>query len=210
MNKNNIASTLRNFDALSMDCDDFEFDKMIGLDCKNNERRIDIKKTKIQYGFEQYIYEGTPYSLIRYFLKALSVKENDVIYDLGSGYGRIVFYGSLTKPSIFKGIEIVPERVTICNIIKQQLGLYNADFINGNVTELDYSDGNIFFLFNPFYPETLASVGDKLEKYSNNKKIRIATWGGPSNEFFSDQNWLKEIKFINQPKQLQFFESIKN
>jgi len=188
--------------------DDCSLDKILGIESKRHERKIDLKKITQLFGIEQYKYEGTPYNYIRYFLNLLKPGTNDTIYDLGCGYGRVVLYGALSCPSKFKGIEIIPERVMVANQIKMHFSIGNARFKQGNVLDFSYADGNIFFLFNPFQEETLAAVGNRLQKISMKKSLKIVTWGGSSNDFFSQQNWLKEIKMDEKYDKIQIFQSI--
>ncbi len=206
-----LEKVFKYLDRSQTKLEDSNLDCLLGISDRQMEKRVDYHRLKQDFGTEQYIYEGTPYDFIRFFLHFVKPTAKDVVYDLGSGYGRIVFYGALTTPAFFKGIEIVPHRVKEATQIKKRFGINNAKFIQGNVLDQDYSDGNFFFLFNPFYPETLEIVGKQLSKIAKNKKITIATWGGPSNEYFSDQKWLVEQKMENQDSgianRLKIFES---
>lgn len=187
--------------------DDSFCDRVLGL---AKEENIDHFKLNETLGFEQFLYEGTPYEYIRELFAVLNPSVNDVVYDLGSGYGRVVLYGAITSSAKLKGIEIVPERVAECEKIKRNLKLDNAEFLRGNVLDLDFSDGTIFFLFNPFFSETLEKVGENLRALAKNKTIKIVTWGGSSNDFFEEQTWLKEFRAKNLPfSKMQFFVSQK-
>ena len=172
--------------------DDEYIDELIGITPKK-DRLEDYHSYQNIFGVEQFIYEGTPYSTIREFLRIIKPSKDDIVYDLGSGYGRIIFYGALTTPAFYKGVEILPERIASCNKIRTKLKLKNAEFISRNVLEDDFKDGSVFFLFNPFYMETLEKVGEKLKKIARTKKITIASWGGTSDEYFEEQHWLKPI-----------------
>jgi SAM-dependent methyltransferase len=155
---------------------------------------IDTKRLFQKFGFEQFNYEPTPYFYVRDFVRHLNPKPWQIVYDLGSGYGRVVLYGAMNSPAFFKGVEIVPERVRSADLIRQRLGIQNAEFYAGNVLDFDLSDGDTFFLFNPFSTDTLARVGKKLCKIAACKKIKIATWGGPSNSYFKNENWVELVE----------------
>ena len=157
---------------------------------------------------EQVKYEPTPYNYVLEFLDFFKPKKNDIVYDLGSGFGRVVILSALNCNVKFKGIELAENRVEIANKIKKQFKLSNAEFICKNILDADYSDGDIFFLFNPFTDETLDKVGEELKKIAKNKIIKIATWGGSSNEYFRSADWLKKIDKNNDDTKLEFFESI--
>ncbi|OQA03880.1 MAG: hypothetical protein BWY68_00610 [bacterium ADurb.Bin400] len=207
-----ITGILQSFDRSNDHLDDSVLDLILGINYEESEKELDRHKLRGQYGSEQYIYEGTPYDYIRYFLHILAPEQTDIIYDLGSGYGRVVLYGALTTTARYKGIELIPERVERCNTIKNKISIENADFIRSNVLDHDYSDGTIFFLFNPFATQTLYEVGQRLEEIANSHYIRIVSWGGPSNEFLSTQPWLRENHYardITDPlSRLKFYESL--
>jgi len=176
----------------------------------------DLELPRRRYGNEQYEYQGAPYEFIADFLHVLDLGSEDVLYDLGSGYGRIPLYAALTTGcGTCRGIEIVPERVKISQNAARELLLSNVEFVQGNVLNCDFSDGNIFFLFNPFNWKTLEKVGEKFKIISSKKRIKIVTWGGPSVAYFERQYWLKPrlvyTKELTRPASwgLYIFESLK-
>ncbi len=134
------------------------------------------------------------------------MNDSDVLYDLGSGFGRVPIYTSLATRAQCKGIEIVPERVAESIAVKNNLGVDNLEFVQGNVLEHDYSDGTIFFLFNPFAHQTLEAVNEKLRQLAQTKKIKIVSLG-PSTSFFDRQDWLRPTESNGRPWGLTIYES---
>jgi len=206
-----IAEIFRSYDGTAEPIDDNLCDDLLGISWKTKEKAINNKKLQDRFGIEQFLYEGTPYNYIRSFISILKPSVDDIIYDLGAGYGRVCLYGSLTSRASFKGIELVPERVFTALQAKKKFHIDNVNFIQSNVLDHDYHDGNIFFLFNPFFRETLEKVGEKLKEIAKNKNIKIVTWGGSSNDFFEEQDWLKETNSleVRRGSSIQFFESNK-
>jgi len=189
--------------------DSVAIDDLIGIKPEQVERDVDMRGLEQQYGHEQFTYQGTSYELIRQFLKELNLTDQDVLYDLGCGYGRIPLYGAMTTPGKYRGIEIVPERVVEANTVKDKLKLDNVDFRQGNVLEQDYSDGSVFFLFNPFAIETLEKAGEQLEQLAKTKKIRVVSVG-PSTSYFNSQQWLRPVDSGSKerPWGLTIYESL--
>lgn len=148
---------------------------------------------------EQLDYHGTYYRIIKRFLQIVRPQEGSVVYDLGSGHGRVIFTGALTHPAAtFKGIEYVGDRVRDCNELREKLGLEDAHFIQGNVRDkdVDFSDGDIFYMFNPFSESTLIEVMDKLSVVGRQKRILVATWAmeyGAGKKVFENIPLLREI-----------------
>lgn len=166
------------------------------------------KKIKTELLIEQTTYEPTPLSYIFEFLTTLSPQKDEIVYDLGSGFGRVVLIGAIYSQATFKGIEIVSSRVKSAQKIKEKLNIKNAYFEENNVLKADFMDGDIFFLFNPFSEKTLNEVGRKLELISKIKPIKIATWGGNSNHYFEKCQWLEKMNINFDQTKLDYFRSI--
>jgi SAM-dependent methyltransferase len=204
---NELPALIKSFHQLEYDLDDDKIDALLGIGNENIEKGQTYGDLADKFGDEQFTYEATPYNFIKYFLKVLKPKESDVLYDLGSGYGRIPLYGALTSPGKYIGIEIVPERVKKSNEIKRKLNIETAFFWEGNVLNYDLEDGTIFFLFNPFVIDTLNQVGNRLEKIAQKHPIKIVTWGSEYlSEFFENKVWLKKMNISHQ--KLSFFKTL--
>lgn len=204
-----IRNLLAQLHASDEKIDSSVIDDLIGIVPDKIERNVDMRGLEEKYGHEQYPYQGTPYEMIRGFLKELNLSGDDVLYDLGCGYGRIPLYGAMTTPAQYRGIEIVPERVVEADAVKDKFKLDNVEFRQGNVLEQNYGDGSVFFFFNPFTRKTLEKVGEQLEELSKTKKIRVVSLG-PSTSYFQSQNWLRPIETSSKerPWGLTIFESV--
>ncbi len=163
---------------------------LLGLEITPTERSVNHFELTRKFGIEQYTYEATSYEYIRWIVRVLEPSEKDVFYDLGAGYGQVVLYTALTTRALCKGIELVPERIQQATAIKQRYAITNAEFIAGNILAQDYSDGTIFFLFNPFHEHTFQQVLKKLQTIAQHHHIKIAGWGGGRIEHLSQQPWL--------------------
>lgn len=180
------------------------------------ESEEDLEPLSQMYGNEQYEHQGTPYEFIRDFLQAVPVQKGDILYDLGSGYGRVPLYAALTTCfTKCKGIEIVPERVKSAQDSASHMGVENVTYEQNHILKTDFSDGNVFFVFNPFIWRTLEQVGEKFKQIVGKRKIYILTWGGPSVAYFERQHWLRPklipSKELTRPVSwgLYVFESLK-
>lgn len=208
-----IKATIRDYHDYKIEKTDEEINTLLGLLEDEQETKVSRPTLDAQFGLEQFIYEGTPYEYARWFLHMLDPLDDDVVYDLGSGYGRVVLYGAIATSAQFKGIEIVPERVDLSREVKQRLAVPNATFVSAPVRECDFSDGTIFFLFNPFLEKTFRQTLDRLEKLAQTKRIRIVCWGGGRTELIGFQPWLHELSRESDASQpfshkIKFFESV--
>ncbi|MBP7134515.1 hypothetical protein KBA73_04840, partial [Patescibacteria group bacterium] len=183
-------------------------DILLGIDFHDIETHLDIEGLYKKHKREELWLGGgfnwTPYESIRELFHELPLSDSDVLYDLGSGYGRVPLYGSIiNEKTQFKGIELVPDRVRESAACVERLGLQNISFTEANVLDQDFSDGTVFFLFNPFSRETMERVFDKLTELARTKKIRVCSMGGlPFNV-----PWLKEVPSENRRRDIRIFES---
>lgn len=183
-------------------------DMLLGIDIHDIESHLDINGLRKKHDREELWLGGgfnwTPYESIRGLFHELPLSDSDVLYDLGSGYGRVPLYGSvINEKTQFKGIELVPERVRESAACAERLGLQNISFTEANVLDQDFSDGTVFFLFNPFSRETMRRVFDKLAGLARTKKIRVCAMGGLP----FGVSWLEEVPSENRRRDIRIFES---
>jgi SAM-dependent methyltransferase len=172
--------------------DDRIIDRLIGIREAVAERGIDELALILNFGNERFTYGHTPYTLIRSLFRTFAPAPGDIFYDLGAGYGRVLFYGALTSRAKFRGIELVPQRANEADRIRKQLRLANVDIRHGNASQMDFSDGAMFFLYDPFFRDGLRRVGARLRDIAARRTVRIASLAG-SNDYFRAQNWLREF-----------------
>ncbi len=182
---------------------DARIDELLGI--PESDHRTWERELEERYdGLEQTYYEGTSYERIREIFRALKLTAGDVVYDLGCGYGRLVFYGALTTEAQFRGVELVPERVRAARAVKERLAIENAEIVEGHVLGQDFSDGNIFYMFDPFSKETLWQVLERLQTISERKPITIVSHY--MRDSLDGLPWLKRINQAAHPL-LKFYQS---
>ena len=190
----------RNIDDITELWDDLPLDNLVKLALnpiprlQHENAPKDVEQELIKkYGIQQYGYGTIPAKVLDIFFLRLLITKDDVFYDLGSGSGLVLIYFSQNTQAKGIGIEIVPDRVVESNKHKDRLKLENIYFKQGNVLDYDISDGNIFFMFNPFTIEILKKVNEKLKKISKQKFIKLAVFGTTCVDFFKSQEWLETI-----------------
>ena len=91
----------------------------------------------------------TPHRVVDAMLKVAKVGKGDVLYDLGSGDGRIPI-AAARKYGIARGIgiEINPERIKEANENRIKAGVgERVSFVNGDLFEADLSDATVITLY---------------------------------------------------------------
>ena len=73
------------------------------------------------------------------------------VLDIGSGVGKFCILGSLTTHGYFTGVEFKESIADLSKRIINQFNIENAEIINSNITNIDFSKYDAFYFFNSFY-----------------------------------------------------------
>lgn len=93
-------------------------------------------------------YVPTPQSVVDAMLKVANVGKNDIIYDLGSGDGRIVNTAAQRFGTQGVGIDISPERIQEANANAQKAGVSDrVKFVQQDLFKTDFSDATVVTLY---------------------------------------------------------------
>jgi SAM-dependent methyltransferase len=94
------------------------------------------------------IYEPTPMPAVRAMLELAKVGAHDVVYDLGSGDGRIVITAAKEFGARGVGVDIDPELIAKARENARQSGVENrVRFIQGNLFDADIGSATVVTLF---------------------------------------------------------------
>ena len=94
------------------------------------------------------IYVPTRDTVVDAMLKLAKVDSDDVVYDLGSGDGRIVIAAAKNYGARGVGIDIDPKRITESNENAAKAGVTNkVKFIEADLFESDFSEANVVTLY---------------------------------------------------------------
>ncbi|NEO99661.1 MAG: hypothetical protein F6K58_13475 [Symploca sp. SIO2E9] len=198
--------------------DDQEIDAALGLERATVEKKLDFIDLVLLYG-QHRLYQGDiSYNFIRELYRKLGVLKElgnfriSKILDLGSGYGRVLLYGSLLWPEIsFCGIEMVLERVLEAQKVSKMLGLNSIDLISGDATQISWPWADCFLIMNSFALSVLPKVLSQLKELSKCRNFLIVSvWS--TNAYLAEQQWLKEVimkDFYNEKMGIKIFQTVK-
>lgn len=109
------------------------------------------------------IFVPTRESVADEMLKLAKVTSADVVYDLGSGDGRIVILAAQKYGTRAVGIEISPRLVEIARQVAREGEIeHRASFILGDLFEADISDATVVTVF--LSPRVNAKLAPKLRQ----------------------------------------------
>ena len=94
------------------------------------------------------IYVPTPQEVVDAMLEMANVSATDVVYDLGSGDGRIPITAAQKYGARAIGIDINPQRIKEANenLAKANVG-NKVTFLNQDLFETDFSDATVVTLY---------------------------------------------------------------
>ncbi|MCG6134566.1 MAG: class I SAM-dependent methyltransferase [Nostoc sp. LLA-1] len=93
-------------------------------------------------------YVPTPQSVVDAMLEVAQVNENDVLYDLGSGDGRIVITAAQKFGTRGVGVDIDPERIAEANQNAEQAGVTDrVQFVQQDLFKSDFSEATVVTLY---------------------------------------------------------------
>ena len=94
------------------------------------------------------IFVPTPQDVVEDMLRLADVKKGDVLYDLGSGDGRIAITAARKYGIRATGIDIDPDRIREANENAKKAGVTNlVQFRNENLFTADFKDATVITLY---------------------------------------------------------------
>ncbi len=90
----------------------------------------------------------TPNDVVDRMLKLAGVTEDDIVYDLGCGDGRIVIAAARNFGARGVGVDIDPQRIAEANANAELAGVQHlVEFIEQDAMEVDVSDATVVTLY---------------------------------------------------------------
>ena len=125
------------------------------------------------------------------FFKLAPVSPSDVVYDLGSGDGRLLFAALENGAGRCVGIDIDSQKVNEARELAREKGLEDkVTFIEGDFLDVDLSEATVILCY--LFPEALRALRPKFER-----ELRPGT--RIVSEVFSVPKWKEnEVKEVNR------------
>jgi SAM-dependent methyltransferase len=203
---------IRDFHAGRTRVADSSLDRIIGIQSARIEAHLSLPGLLLTYGNHRLDKGDFPFQIIRQLYRSLDkyIQRGDTVLDLGSGYGRVAFYGALLGRVKVVGIEIVEERRNEAERVRRELRLRQVRFCHGNVLDIKWPEAQIVVLMNSVCPRLMPAVVARLKVFASNRHLIVASHS-TSNLFMERQKWLRQIVSQGTSKQrtgLQLFETV--
>jgi hypothetical protein len=157
---------------------------------------------------EMVAYQPTPAGHILDMAERVDFGPDDLFVDVGSGLGHVAILVGLLTGVATQGVEFQPAYCRYAVESAASLGLSNAEFVNQDAREADYSDGTVFFLYTPFEGDMMLEVLGRLGGAARNRRIRLCTYG-PCTIEVAKQAWLApDSRRKDNLRSIVVFESV--
>jgi len=148
-------------------------------------------------------YQVVDYQLLRRYIEPVQVGPDDVLIDIGCGMGRVLCIFSRKGVRKCIGIEFSGELARIAERNAHSLRGRHApiEIRIGDAVEADYSEGTIFWIYNPFGEQTmhvvLSRIGESLSR--SPRRIQIVYVNPVCETVFRQFSWLIRTDVRNFP-----------
>ena len=185
-----LKSAIRSFEAILGDT-------ILGVSTLGT-RRGDYPEIKSVHE-DSFWYESKSYYLNWLYIRPLQLKAEDVVYDIGCGAGRLLFVAAYLGCKRAVGIELSERLAALAqrNASKLRWPHPPIEIRQADASLVDFSDGTVFLMCNPFGAVTLEVVLDQIRSSltTNPRAIRLMyIHPEPDHSaIFAKTSWLDKI-----------------
>lgn len=158
---------------------------------------------------EMVAYQPTPARAILSLIERENIRPDDVVYDLGSGLGRVVILAALWSGARARGVEVEPAYCEYAGRCARRLNVPGVEFIQADARVAPLADGTIFFMYTPFRGALLRRVLERLRAEARERPIRVCTYG-PCTAEVAGASWLRPRDGRESPEhEVAVFHSVR-
>jgi predicted RNA methylase len=145
-------------------------------------------------------HDGTPYDSVNYmglwwYLYGVRTCADDVVFDIGSGTGRLLCLLAQRRVKRCVGVEISAQ---LADRMKQNARrlrgrIAPVEVVVADAAEVEYRDGTIYCLYNPFGSKTFGAVVAAIRRdVERAPRIVRLVYINPAHEYvLADSGWLR-------------------
>jgi hypothetical protein len=167
----------------------FDYDSLDTL-LENTIFRVPTPSESRQREHGMVRYEASAGRIVLEMIDVVKFIPSDVFVDIGSGLGLVVILVNLLTGVCAIGIEYDPAYHAYAQARAGELGLQNVTFINADARQVDFSQGNMFYLFTPFIDEVFDTVLERLRQQTKHRKIYLCSYGTITHQLV-ELSWLQ-------------------
>lgn len=145
-------------------------------------------------------YEPTPYEVLERILDTGLITEKNHLMDMGCGKGRVSFFLSMFTGCRSTGVDFDSHLIELAHQNKKKYPKADLiQFVCQNAENVEPTDEDVFYFFNPFSEKILRSVMARIIEsyYMNPRKIRLFFYY-PSHDALVYLTSLDELIFYDE------------
>ncbi|MGH8807417.1 MAG: class I SAM-dependent methyltransferase [Noviherbaspirillum sp.] len=133
----------------------------------------------------QKIYGETFFTTLEAIANAVGLSDKDVVYDLGCGRGRSVFWFNAMYGCKAIGVDINRYFVIQARGIQRKAGIEGVEFILANALDLDYEDATLIYLYGTAFTD--AAIAKLVKRFASLKEgTRVVSVSYPLNAYAAE------------------------
>jgi len=152
-------------------------------------------------------YEPVDYLLLRRYMRPVKLASDDVVYDIGCGMGRMLCLFARRPVRQVVGIEYDGR---LAEMARQNVGAMRGrkspiEVRHGDAIEADYDAATVIWMFNPFGPQTMNLVLDRIGESLMRvpRRVQVAYINPLHEGLFAQRTWLRHVGI----ERSQFFKT---
>lgn len=110
-------------------------------------------RRELPYRGENFFYGETPYYTAERLCRLATVTKDDVVYDLGCGRGKFVFYAHVSRGCRAVGLELIETYVAATGAVRNLLGLEGVRVLHGDFLGADLSPATVVYIHGSFFTD---------------------------------------------------------
>lgn len=142
-------------------------------------------------------YESVDYRQLEMIVRRLRLEPEDVVFDIGCGMGRVVCVVARRSIRAVVGVELDASMSARARANGEALRGRRAEIriVTGDASAVDYADGTVFILFNPFGAETMKATLERIRESLRQRprEIRLAYINPDCEGEFERCGWLRRV-----------------
>jgi SAM-dependent methyltransferase len=143
----------------------------------------------------QKIYGETFFTTLEKIADAVGLSERDVVYDLGCGRGRGVFWFHALRGCRAIGVDLNQYFIIQARRIQRKADIDGVDFVIANILDLDYADATVIYLYGTAFSD--AAIVKLVRRFESLAKgTRVVSVSYPLNGY-ADTPMFELEKTIN-------------
>lgn len=139
-------------------------------------------------------YAPTCYHHLNVMFDFLKLAPEDVLVDIGCGKGRVVLFAATRSLKKVIGIELreVMMSAAKMNLDRLKIKQTEVEIIHDDAATLDYQEGTVFFMYDPFGYKTFRQVISRLKESVTNRPrfVRLVYFNPRYKDYLNAEEWL--------------------